>query len=957
MGKSSKSIIQGYWYKLGMHIGLMAGPVDQVRKIVVGGKLAWSGSITGNTSFRINNRNLFGGEKKEGGLDVAVDVCMGGADQGQNAYLKSQLGDHLPAFRGRLALVVVGWIGAMNYYVKPWSVQVSKFTAGWRTPVWRADLCQIDQGMNPAHIAYRVVTDPVTGQGRDPADALDLDRLAIAAQQLKGEGLGVCLRWTKSDATGNFIGTLCDHAGAVWADDPSTGKQYMKLLRGDYDPALLPILDESNIVALTSFEQPLLTKDTVNQMTVTYRNPETNQDVTLTVKNAANVQAQGGVVVNQSVEYKGAWNGDIAARLAMRDLRAASALPAKLKLSLQSPTMAVVNGVLQEIEIRKGEVYAFSWAKLNLAGMPIRVLDIDRGTAADGKLTLTCAQDVYALPSQTYVVDQPSQWVEPDLTPKAAPAQMLFEASYRDLAANLRAADLQQVQPDDGYVGALGAKPTSVSYGYALHTRTGAADFTERTSGWFAPTALLATAMSAEPGPTVVTVTSGRDLDSAQVGMEVAIGTELCRLDAINVAAGTMTLARGCVDTLPAAHGIGARLWVSDGFTVSDPTEWVAGETVDGKLITRSGDGDLDPSLAPISSVTMNRRQIRPYAPGNVTMNGGSPWGTPALTGHITLAWSHRARVLQADQLVDHTQGSVGPDAGTTYTMRIYDAGNVLLQTLSGITGTTASYVPSAEGTYRVELEASQGGYVSWQRYSFPLTITALDVVNPPWANVFSLLHFNGTNGSTTITDQVATSTWSASGGAQLSSAWAQFGATSLSLGGSGYVASTLAASAWKPFTDGVAAWTIEGFFRPTTSGSTVCIFDCGGIGTDTIGIGLDVMANGKLDFVWAKGTSGTYCARITGGSVSVNASHYFKVSFDPARGAGTKLQLYMDNVLIGQVDPSAPSSSNPSSAISIGRYVVGNSLFFTGYIDELRFTQGVALPGSTIPSTPFPDS
>ncbi|MGO4700680.1 hypothetical protein [Dyella sp. 2RAB6] len=87
-------------------------------------------------------------------------------------------------------------------------------------------------------------------------------------------------------------------------------------------------------------------------------------------------------------------------------------------------------------------------------------------------------------------------------------------------------------------------------------------------------------------------------------------------------------------------------------------------------------------------------------------------------------------------------------------------------------------------------------------------------------------------------------------------------------------------------------------------------------------------MANAKLDFVWARGTGGTYCARITGGSVSVNATHYFKVSFDPACGAGTKLQLYMGNVLIGQADPCAPSSSNPSSAISIVRYVVGNSLF-----------------------------
>jgi hypothetical protein len=712
MGKGSKKVVIGYWYKLGMHLGLMAGPVDQLRKIVAGGKLAWSGSITGNSTFRINNRQLFGGEKKEGGLDVTIDVCMGGPTQEPNAYLQSQLGDKVPAFRGLAMLVVRGWIGAMNYYVKPWAFQVSKWTAGWRTPVWRADLCQVDQGMNPAHFVYRAVTDPVTGQGRDPNDALDLDRMAAAAQQLKNEGLGLCLRWTKTDAVGNFIDTVCNHAGAVFADDPSTGKQYMKLLRGDYDVTQLPVLDESNIVELSSYEQPLLTKDTVNQITLTYRDCETNKDNAIVVKNPANILAQG-IVVNQPVEYTGLWNGTLAARVAMRDLRNITSLPARLKLRIQSPTMAKVNGVVQEIEIRKGDVLAFSWADLNIAGMPIRVLDIDRGTVSDNAITLTCTQDVYAMPSQSYIVQQPSLWQEPDLTPKPAPAQDLVEASYRDLVANMTAADLAQVKPDDGYVGAVGAKPASVSYGYALHTRTGSTAFTERNSGWFAPTALLAVPMPAEAGPTVVTVTSGRDLDSAVVGSEVKIEGELCRLDAIDVAAGTMTLARGCVDTVPVPHAAGARLWVTDGFTVSDPTEWVAGETVDAKLITRSGNGELDASLAPVSSVTLNRRQIRPYPPGNLQVQGKRY--PLAIEGALALTWSHRSRLLQADQLVDTTQGSVGPEPGTTYSVAVYLNG-VLDSSATGVAGTSLTPTVSDDGQVRVEITAARDGYNSLQK-------------------------------------------------------------------------------------------------------------------------------------------------------------------------------------------------------------------------------------------------
>ncbi|MRE90953.1 MULTISPECIES: hypothetical protein [unclassified Stenotrophomonas] len=81
------------------------------------------------------------------------------------------------------------------------------------------------------------------------------------------------------------------------------------------------------------------------------------------------------------------------------------------------------------------------------------------------------------------------------------------------------------------------------------------------------------------------------------------------------------------------------------------------------------------------------------------------------------MQWAHRDRILQADQLVDTTQGNIGPEPGTTYTVRWYLAG-ALVRTQATISGTTDTYTPPAGRggkQIRVEVEAIRDGYRSWQ--------------------------------------------------------------------------------------------------------------------------------------------------------------------------------------------------------------------------------------------------
>lgn len=700
MGKGSKPVI-GYWYRMGLHFGVCVGPVDALLEIDAGGKVAWTGNQTASGDFVIDKLELFGGEKKEGGVQGNGWIMMGEPTQAPNAYMIAQLGTPMPAFRGLLTIAFHGLVSAMTPYIKPWAFKVVKIKQGWRTPIWQPALAQIGSGMNPAHIIYRAITDPVTGLGKDPS-SLNLTKLQAAAQTLYDEGLGLCLRWSRSDVLANFITTICDHVGGAFVDDPTTGKQYLKLYRGDYDIDICPVLDESNIKELTSYEQPGLA-GAINEVTVTWHDISTNKDAAVTVQNLALVNAQGRVI-SQSTSYTGLWSQDLATRVAQRDLRAVSSLPARIKCKVKGSMV-----------IAQGDVLAFSWARLNVAKMPVRVLEIDRGDPTDSTITLTLAQDVYSLPTSSYIVQQPSLWTAPNTAPAPVPDQVIMESTWRDLASRMSQADLNALDATAGYVGTLGDRPPCVAYSYDLATRIGGSgDFVVHASGAFAPTGLLQGSMAAESGPTAVALSGGVDLDQVEVGSEALVDTEIMRVIAIDATAGTCTLARGCVDTLPQQHALGARVWFTDGYTGADPTEYFSGEKIQAKLLVRAGDGTLDQSLATTLSVTLAQRAARPYPPAAMKINGVS---SPAsITAPLAVTFARRNRLTQADQLIDATAGDMTPETGQTTTLQVFDSGGTKVHEETGIAGTASTpWSPAAAGTYSVKLFAVRDTLASTQ--------------------------------------------------------------------------------------------------------------------------------------------------------------------------------------------------------------------------------------------------
>lgn len=718
-GFMQPDVTVGYRYYLGAHMALCY-PVDMIQEIQIGDRTCWTGSAsTGQIS--VNAPNLFGGDEREGGVGGTIDVLMGAQTQAKNSYLMGQLGSGIPAFRGVFSLVFNRFYWGNSPYIKNPAFRVKRTDIHTDfTPQWYAAKANINSGdMNPSHIIRECLTNYQWGMGY-PTTLIDDASFTAAADALYSEGFGLSLKWSQSETIEAFVQRINDHIDAVVDTDLSTGKITLSLIRGGYDPDSLLLLDESNS-ELGEFERRGW-GETVNEITVVYHDRETNSDTPVTIQDIGNIQIQGAVVA-ETHNYPGIPNSSLAGRVAKRDLRVKSAPMAKLNITANR----------QAYSLKRGDVFRYSNTRLGLVEVVFRVVEIDRGELTDGRITLDAVEDVFALDSNSYVAPQASGWTSPNTAPVAALYEQVMEASYWDINANISAADIAQLGPDFGFIAAQAVRASGDSYNYQIHTRVGAADYAQTGSGHFCPTAQLDGALAVDGTALtdqVVSIKKGQELDQVALDKFAYIGTECVAIRAIDTTANTLTIDRGVLDTVPVAHADGERIWFADGWQGFDITERVDAEAVDVKLLPVTSLGPLDIASATALPITLDNRYQRPYPPGNVQLNASRyPAST---TGDIAITWSHRDRTLQTAYLNDQTETDIGPEAGTTYTVRIYDTtGPTLKHTESAISGTTWTYTQAARQAdfggagphnVRIEIESIRDGLTSRQVHAVEFT-------------------------------------------------------------------------------------------------------------------------------------------------------------------------------------------------------------------------------------------
>lgn len=606
----------GYRYFMGMHLAICKGPDTELLEIFVGERSAWTGNITTNQTIQINAPDLFGGEKKEGGVQGAVDVELGGPTQGKNSYLQTQLGSDVPAFRGVLCLVLKQvYLTAMSRYPKPWAIKVKRPAAtGWY------DTARfIGESANGAHIIYECLTDHDYGLGISPG-LINNSSFQAVADTLLAEGFGLSLLFSKQIPIEKFIQNILTHISAVLYTDKNTGNFILTLIRAPTSGELAAALqlNETNIVSLNSFERPSFA-EMINEVVITFRPQGDFKDRSIAVQDLASVQAQNGII-SQTVHFPGIDNENIAARVAQRELKQYSTPLAKVSVTVNREAW----------QVSPGDIVKLDWSDYGLIGMIIRVLSIDYGTLTQGTITIEGSEDIYALPATTYLANQPPLWTDPVTNPQTVAITGLYEVPFYEINENFPTGIAAAADETTCFLQALPLNPPSASPNHEMQLSPDSllTNYFEDATGGYVPSAILDAQLDIPKNGNIqnVVINSISGLVSiVSLNTYAYIDDEIVLVETMDLSIPQIGIRRGLLDSVPAVHLAGARIYFTEEFQtisiadfVTDPVTQL-GEDVFVRYLVRTDAGLLD--IANATEFTYPNffgRQALPYPPKQV---------------------------------------------------------------------------------------------------------------------------------------------------------------------------------------------------------------------------------------------------------------------------------------------------------------------------------------------------
>lgn len=213
---------------------------------------------------------------------------------------------------------------------------------------------------------------------------------------------------------------------------------------------------------------------------------------------------------------------------------------------------------------------------------------------------------------------------------------------------------------------------------------------------------------------------------------------------------------------------------------------------------------------------------------------------------------------------------------------------------------------------------------------------------------VSTLLHMDGTNGSTAFIDSGPNSlVFTAGGGAQLSTTNPKFGTACGTFDGStAFLTSPITAVGPLDILNG--DFTIEGWFNPTNVGGQHILFDLSNISNG--GFRVYILSNTVVLQGFGFGGIGVTNAA----AITVNNWHHIAVvRYGPSYG------LFLDGipvwVILSNLQPGPLASTLYIGASSNSS---GQNTWYVGLIDEFRITKGVAryINQFAVPTSAFPN-
>lgn len=516
--------------------------------------------------------------------------------------------------------------------------------------LWWADL-------NAAHIFRKILTIPSAGNVVESVGAT----FAETAELFETEGMGLSFFWRGRDDIDKMRKTVQEHTDTIMYEDRATGLWELKPIRNDYVVNDLYTFDTSNVIKWHDDISKPLQKDLPNLITVVYTKRRDGSEGSVSEMNVAAVQ-QVNRVIPKKVTYEGVTTASLASRLALRDLAA-------LTTPLLTGTITVPAAPL---DLNLGSPFIVENSAFGIDAVVVRLTSREEVGGDKPVTVLKFIEDKFNTPATATVsvVDI----TEPIEEPAESTGVLMREATYYEEVLRSNAADVNEALTNDGGFGSVtlaGSRPDDTHFSVSSATNSG--------SGWrlvatdaFMPVSVLQTPVSSVE-TTVLTIDNVYGIETVAANTLCLIGNELMRVDdlALDGSAITLTVGRGCVDTAPAFHDRGEKVYFFDGFLQYDSTAYTAGEVISGKLLPNSSSGQLSLDDATTLTLTLDGRPNRPYPAGALKINADLSYNS-LLGDTATVTWAHRDRTLQTTNVPeDFTYSDIGPETGVSYEVEV----------------------------------------------------------------------------------------------------------------------------------------------------------------------------------------------------------------------------------------------------------------------------------------------
>lgn len=727
---SRTRITKAFRYHVGVQMALCRGPGCVLKKVWIGDDEVFSGTVTNEQTFDIDEIDLFGGDDLgNGGIQATCDFFAGENPQSQSTYLAGNTDRQLissaatpaaPAYHGTCYVLARELTSAAAtasdkgaYFgnsttIKPWSFEVQRMPPLFAGQSAGDNTVNTDDA-NPVNVIYEILTNSEWGFGFNDAD-IDLAAFKTAADTVKTEGNGFSFVLTRSTAGTELLGEIERQIDGSVQLDVATGLWTIVLARADYNINTVPQVTEDNVVEIRDFTRGTW-EETTNVIQVQYNKRVDDYKESFAVaQDMGNALILGGGTVSSfkpataQMAFPGVKNEALAVNLAWRELRQKTYPLARVSLTLTREFW----------DLKIGDVIAWTDSTLGFTKLPLRVGRVDLGRVDQNEVRVDCIQDVFTFQAASFGTPVGTGWSPPTVDLVAFPSteQLVFETPRAIVVKD----PFYGGDPNISTVFAS-ARRQSIELGFDINQRnaSGTPSGSYSLAGEVLQFALIGELTNAlDDGTAVPTaeiaVTGDPDSrftieaefdDNAtltDLGQDLVhlcyVDGEFMLVSSASIDGSNVDLEnvyRGVLDSVQKQHSAGTKVWML--FVGSGVTDTIfpQGNNVDIELRPFSVTETFSGSVTGVS-LTMNKRTWRPYPPGAITWDG-TQYGAmnveangAALNGY-NIDFSFTRRNFEAtDEIATKIADDSSVDASTEYRTRFFWDGTEVTSSLFSTT-------------------------------------------------------------------------------------------------------------------------------------------------------------------------------------------------------------------------------------------------------------------------------